>query len=162
MINLVFRGVCVLWIRDILVRIRIRGSVPLTDPDPAFFFTGWQDANKKQVFFKRWFCYIVEIKIFLAFCLLMEDPGGPKTYGSYGSGSTTLGIWNFYSDIALILRLFYGFFDMCVWFQDVATSACCCWHRPERSWTCGECCTHHLLSNPNSRGARLAFFVKVR
>ncbi len=50
MIILVFGGVCVLWIRGILVRIRIRGSVPLTDPDPAFFFTGWQDANKKYFF----------------------------------------------------------------------------------------------------------------
>ncbi len=33
----------VLWIRDILVRIRIRGSVPLT-----YFVCGWKDANKKK------------------------------------------------------------------------------------------------------------------
>ncbi len=31
----------VLWIRDILVRIRIRGSLHLLpDPDPAFFVSG--------------------------------------------------------------------------------------------------------------------------
>jgi hypothetical protein len=35
----------------------------------------------------------VEIKIFLFFCLMKEDPGGPKTYGSYGSGTTTLQKW---------------------------------------------------------------------
>jgi hypothetical protein len=39
--------------RDILVRIRIRGSVPLTHgiripaPDPAIFVLDLQDANKK-------------------------------------------------------------------------------------------------------------------
>jgi hypothetical protein len=44
----------VLWIRDILVWIRIRGSVPLTngsapepDPDLAIFALDLQDANKK-------------------------------------------------------------------------------------------------------------------
>ncbi len=55
-----------------------------------------------------------------------------------------------------------GLLDMWFWFQDVETSAGCCWHCPERSWTCGECCAHNLLSNPNSRGARLVFFVEVR
>ena len=36
----------VLWTRDILVRIWVRGSVPLTSgssyPEPAFFVSGWQ------------------------------------------------------------------------------------------------------------------------
>jgi hypothetical protein len=36
----------VLRIRDILSRIRIRGSVPLTpDPDPAIFVSDLQDGN---------------------------------------------------------------------------------------------------------------------
>jgi hypothetical protein len=48
-------------IRDILVRIRIRGSVPLTqDPDPtqdpALFVSELQDANKK-LFFSPFFAY---------------------------------------------------------------------------------------------------------
>jgi hypothetical protein len=37
-----------LWIREILVRIRIRRSVQLTyGSDPALFVSGLQDANKK-------------------------------------------------------------------------------------------------------------------
>jgi hypothetical protein len=46
------------WIHDILVRIQICGSVQLTDPDsdpapdPTFFVRGWQDANKKIMFFQ--------------------------------------------------------------------------------------------------------------
>ncbi len=49
-----FRGVgfVVLWIGDILVRIRIRKPVPLTygsgsESGPCFFVSGWKDANKK-------------------------------------------------------------------------------------------------------------------
>jgi len=51
--------VAVLRIRDMLVRIRIRGSVPLTkDPDPAIFVSDLsaifvsdlQDGNKKIIF----------------------------------------------------------------------------------------------------------------
>jgi hypothetical protein len=41
----------VLRIHDILVRIRIRGSMPrLMDPNPAIFVIDLQDANKKQIF----------------------------------------------------------------------------------------------------------------
>ncbi len=29
----------------------------LTDPDPAFFISGWQDANKKKFFFQRFCAY---------------------------------------------------------------------------------------------------------
>jgi hypothetical protein len=55
----IFSYVChSVWICGILVWIRIRGSVPLTeiepwirnlapDPDPALFARGFQDANKK-------------------------------------------------------------------------------------------------------------------
>jgi hypothetical protein len=55
----------VLWIHDILVWIRIRGSMPLTygsgsDPDPAIFIIDLQDANKKL--FKK--------KSFPAYCFL--------------------------------------------------------------------------------------------
>jgi hypothetical protein len=42
----------VLRIHDILVQIRIRGSLPLTngctDSDPSIFVNDLQDANKKQ------------------------------------------------------------------------------------------------------------------
>ncbi len=66
----------------------------LTGPDPAFFVSGWQDANKKYVLFSKYFCLLLlpsvhlyqfsEIKsrkksqncenqVFLYFyCLLME------------------------------------------------------------------------------------------
>jgi len=40
-------------VRDILVRIRIRGSLPCLwpmDPDPAILVLDFQDANKKLVF----------------------------------------------------------------------------------------------------------------
>jgi hypothetical protein len=40
-------------IHDILVRIRIRGSMPLTNvsgPDPTMFVIDLQDANKKLIF----------------------------------------------------------------------------------------------------------------
>jgi hypothetical protein len=42
----------VLWIRDILVRIRIRGSIPLvSDPDPAFLSAADKMPTKKYGFF---------------------------------------------------------------------------------------------------------------
>ncbi len=42
-----------LWIRDILVRIRIRGSVQLTYGSGSFFFvSGWQHANKNKFLFR--------------------------------------------------------------------------------------------------------------
>ncbi len=42
------------WISDILVRVRIRGSVQPahgSDSDPALFVSELQDANKKRIFF---------------------------------------------------------------------------------------------------------------
>jgi hypothetical protein len=50
----------VLWIRDILVRIRIRirGSVPLSltnGTDPAIFVLDLQGANKKTIFSAYYF-----------------------------------------------------------------------------------------------------------
>ncbi len=54
----------VLWIRDILIWIRVRGSLPLTygsesgsgdpAPDPALFVSDLQDANLK-IFFSNFF-----------------------------------------------------------------------------------------------------------
>jgi hypothetical protein len=54
----------VLWIRDILVRIRIRGSacLLLMDPDPAFFVIDLQDANKKVVMLFGTYIYNSKIK----------------------------------------------------------------------------------------------------
>jgi hypothetical protein len=54
----------VLWIRDILVRIRIRGSAPLTcgpdpAPDPAFFNSGCQMPTKK-IFIKVFLLILFE------------------------------------------------------------------------------------------------------
>jgi hypothetical protein len=65
--NAVFR------IHDILVWIRIRGSMPLTngsgfgspDPDPAIFVIDLQDANKKLVFFKTSFSADYYLKVHL-------------------------------------------------------------------------------------------------
>jgi hypothetical protein len=42
--------ISVLWIRDILVGIRIPGSVSLTDPDLALFVSGFQDVNNNEFF----------------------------------------------------------------------------------------------------------------
>jgi hypothetical protein len=46
----------VLQSRDILVRIRIRGSA-LTDPDPPIFVRDTQDGNK--ILFKKFFCLLL-------------------------------------------------------------------------------------------------------
>ncbi len=100
-----------LGIRDIFVRIRILGSVPLTNEsgsgcgfrNTGTFTSFFKDKSHKEA--KK----TVEIKVFCYyFCLMMEgsgagsvleivnngsdaDPGGPKTYGSgFGSGSPTL------------------------------------------------------------------------
>ena len=91
----------VLWIRDMLVRIRIRWSMSLTYGSGSCFFRQWLTrCQQKIIFFAKFFCLllfectftsvfidkksknsqkIVEIKVFLLFCLVME-----------GSGSTTL------------------------------------------------------------------------
>jgi hypothetical protein len=48
-----------LRIRDILVRIRISGSVPLRLllTDPSLFVSDLQDANKKYFYFLTYFAY---------------------------------------------------------------------------------------------------------
>jgi hypothetical protein len=54
-----------MWIRDILGRIRIRGSVPLTNdpnPDPAIFVLGPQDANTKVANY-----FLLEFFLFITF-----------------------------------------------------------------------------------------------
>ncbi len=90
------------WIRDILIRIRIRGFIPLTygsGSGSGFFVCGWQDDNNKYVFFSWFVVYnflavylhhsskiisqkeieqIVEIKVFLL---------SLHVYGKKGSGS---------------------------------------------------------------------------
>jgi hypothetical protein len=99
------RILSVLWIRDLLIRMRIHGSLPLTYwSRSCFFVSSWKDTNKKLIFLllTYWrFIYVsfqkfkkksqnkVEIKVFLLFCLLMRetgsvqnnnggpDPGGP-------------------------------------------------------------------------------------
>jgi hypothetical protein len=95
-------------------------SDPDPTPDPDVFVSDLYDDNKKN--FKSFFAYYflklhlhkfskikshknhktVEIMFFsYYFCLIIEgsgsvshhaDPGGPKTYGSCGSGSATLQI----------------------------------------------------------------------
>ncbi len=47
---MVFEVKAVLRIHDILVWIRIRRSMPLTNLDPPFFVTDLQEANKKLIF----------------------------------------------------------------------------------------------------------------
>ncbi len=105
-----------LWIRDILVQIRICGSVTLTYGFGSCSFRQWlskwqqKDELEKYEFFSKFFKdkktqrihKTGKIKIFLTFFLLnywriqtrintvMTDSGGPKIYRSYGSGSTTL------------------------------------------------------------------------
>jgi hypothetical protein len=48
-------------IHDILMWIRIRGSMPLmdSDPDPSIFITDLQDANKKLIFLKKFSCILL-------------------------------------------------------------------------------------------------------
>ncbi len=54
-----------LRIHEILIRIRIRGSIPLTngsDPDPAIFVTDLQDVNNKLlVYLLITFCRYIYI-----------------------------------------------------------------------------------------------------
>ncbi len=90
--------VTMLDIRDILVRIRIRGSVYLwlmdPDPDPAPdpipFLCGFQDA-KNYVFF-------IVFSNYLPSGILSSVLKGPKTCGSCGSGSRSPTLINNQSD----------------------------------------------------------------
>ncbi len=89
----------VLRIREILVRIRIRGSISLTtvmDPDPVIFVADLQHINKKFKFF--WLITELFEGTFTSFFkdkkslwIMEPDPGGLNTYGSsgFGSGSAT-------------------------------------------------------------------------
>jgi hypothetical protein len=73
LINLCF--LTELRIHDILVWIRIRGSMPLTngsgswilDPDPAIFVTDLQDANKKIILVTNFFCRLLFEGTFTSF-----------------------------------------------------------------------------------------------
>ncbi len=99
----------VLRIHDILVRIRIRGSMPLTNGSGSCYFRLWpsrnQDANKTLIFYNFFFTAYFFMKVhfwrytsgFLQnsrnqgfayyFCLMIEGSGSvPLTNGS-GSGS---------------------------------------------------------------------------
>ncbi len=62
----------VLWIRDILVRTRIRGSVPLTfpGPDPSLFIRDFQDAIKN--FSLRIF------EVMVRWCIPLTNGSGSK------------------------------------------------------------------------------------
>ncbi len=72
-IHLLYKAV--LWIRDIFVRIRIRGSMPLTNG------SGFRSLLFLSLIFKTPTKKIV---------ITDPDPGGPNTYGPYRSGSPTL------------------------------------------------------------------------
>jgi hypothetical protein len=95
----------------------------IRDPDPALFVCDFQEANKKKIFayyFLQVYFYqsskLLKVKplnnrnqgFSSLFCLLMEgseagsgsvqiitdpDPGGPKTYGSSGSGTLQVGLY---------------------------------------------------------------------
>jgi hypothetical protein len=80
----------VLRIRDIFVRIWIRGSIPLTDSDPAIFVSDLQDPTKSFMLVHiHHFSKIKSHKeqgFFPHFCLMLEGSGSePLTNGS-GSG----------------------------------------------------------------------------
>ncbi len=89
----------VLGIRDILLRIRIRGSEPLTNESDSFL--QWLENKIFPYFFvitypQAQYLYLISFaKILFVFCKLYfrkgkdsdPDPWGPKTYGS---GSPTL------------------------------------------------------------------------
>jgi hypothetical protein len=108
----------VLWIRDILVRIQIRGSVSLSYGSGfCSFVSGFQDLNKNKFFFQIFFFLLFKVHLqhsskslrshisrnhcFSCIFGLIRirtsndgsaaDPGGPNTYGS---GSTTLLFWS--------------------------------------------------------------------
>ncbi len=98
----------VLRIPDIIVRIRIRGSVPLTyivDPDPAIFVSDLQDGNKKNY---NLFCFLLFEATLTSvfkekchkesqnsrnqgfsyyFCLMIEGSGSGSVYRTNRSGS---------------------------------------------------------------------------
>ncbi len=106
-----------LWIRDILIRIRIRGSVPLIRLCIQLWILLFSSLNfkaaNKNLLHLHIFSKIkshkgktIGIKLFLTvFAWWLKDPdpylwqidpvpdpGGPKTYGSVGSGSATLSL----------------------------------------------------------------------
>jgi hypothetical protein len=71
---------------------------PDADPYPAIYVSDLQDVNIFFLVFLRFFAYYF-LNVHLhhshqdPYLWLMDpDPGGPKTYGFYGSGSATLSI----------------------------------------------------------------------
>ncbi len=92
----------VLRIHDILVWIRIRGSMALTNEsgsgDPAIFVINLQDANKKNFFCQKEVTKQLESRFCLLFLLRdrrirIRIQEAQKTYGSDGSGSATFFIF---------------------------------------------------------------------
>jgi hypothetical protein len=72
----------VLWIRDILIRIRIRGSVPLTYGSRfgsgSCFFRQWLTrCNKKSYFFQSFFAYYF-MKVHLHYTSVFKDKKSKK------------------------------------------------------------------------------------
>ncbi len=94
----------VLLVRDILKRIRIRGSVPLItgSGSGSCFFRHWTSRWQLKIFiFAEYVLFEATFTSFFitSFCLMIEGSGsvsltngsgGPKTYGSYGSGCAIL------------------------------------------------------------------------
>jgi hypothetical protein len=94
----------VLRIHDILGWIRIRGSMPLTNGSESCYFRHWPSrCQQKSNFLTHFFCLNIKSKkesqnsrnqgLSYYFCndtrylwQVDPDPGGPKTWGSGGSG----------------------------------------------------------------------------
>ena len=72
------------WIRDIVVRIRIRWSVPLTYPNPdlAHIDSCFQDANRTKVFFLVFFCLLRTVLFEVTFTLGFKDKDKKKSQHS--------------------------------------------------------------------------------
>ncbi len=97
----------VLRIPDIMVRIRIRGSVPVTNRSGSCYFRQWQDGNNKKN--SNFFCFLLFEATLTSvfkeksrhkesqnrrnqgfsyyFCLVIEGFGSGSVYRANGSGS---------------------------------------------------------------------------
>ncbi len=102
----------VLRIRDILVRIRIRGTVPLANEFGSWYFREWPSRRQLKFFFSNIFCFLLlklhlhhfskikchkevttqqELRFFLLyFCLIIEGSGAGSVPLTNGSGSGRL------------------------------------------------------------------------
>jgi hypothetical protein len=88
-------------IHDILVRIRIRGSMPLTNGSgcgsgSCYFHHYLQDANKKQTKKIMFFCLILFECTFTYFSKIKRTCGSGGSRSGFGSGSGTLNGRNSY------------------------------------------------------------------